>query len=167
MGDLWEHRLSTEDEKNLTKAFGEYCREKNMTMKDLFLKCSDEERTHAWPLIVSKLSMELVAKIDFIMQEIQKDRGKQKSNATAATRTTTSATTTTGTTTTSAMTAPATPTNTNTINGMALASPTLATVEDDMRPAVAIGEFVKVVANTDNNHHAQKLIKALEKKCCR
>ena len=69
--------------------------------------------------------MELVTKIDSIMQEIQKDHGKQKNNATAATRMTTSATTTAGTMTTSAMTAPATPTNT--INGMALASPTRAT----------------------------------------
>jgi hypothetical protein len=53
MGSLWEHRLSTEDKKELTKAFGEYCREKNMTMKDLFLKYSDKERTQVWPLIVS------------------------------------------------------------------------------------------------------------------
>jgi hypothetical protein len=27
MGCLWEHRLSTEDKKELTKAFGEYCRQ--------------------------------------------------------------------------------------------------------------------------------------------
>jgi hypothetical protein len=126
--NLWEHCLSTEDKKNLAKAFGEYCEEKNMTMKDLFLKFSDEERTQAWPLVVSKLSMELVTKIDYIMQEIQNDRGKPRNNATAATRMTTSAMITTRTMTTSAMAAPATPTNTNTANGMALASPTHATI---------------------------------------
>jgi hypothetical protein len=126
MGNLWEHHLSTEDKKELTKAFGEYCREKNMTMKDLFLKCSDEERTQAWPLIVSNLSIELVTKMDLIMQEIQKDRGKPRNNATAATRMPTLATTTAGITTTSATTPPATPTNTNTINVTALASPTCA-----------------------------------------
>jgi hypothetical protein len=71
--------------------------------------------------------MELVTKIDSIMQEIQKDRGKPKNNATAATRMTTSATTTARTTTTSATMAPVTPTNANMINGMALASPTHAT----------------------------------------
>ena len=43
MGNLWEHRLSKEDDKDLTKAFGEYCKEKNLTIKDLFLKCRDEE----------------------------------------------------------------------------------------------------------------------------
>ena len=97
MGNLWEHRLSKEDDKDLTKAFGEYCKEKNLTIKDLFLKCSDEERTEAWPGIVSKLSMELVRKIDSIMQEIQKDRGgsKTKSNATAVTAAPSETTTTT------------------------------------------------------------------------
>jgi hypothetical protein len=75
---MGEHHLLTEDKKERIKAFGEYCREKNMTMKDLFLKCSDKEQTQAWPLIVSKLLMELVAKIDSIMQEIQKDRQETK-----------------------------------------------------------------------------------------
>jgi hypothetical protein len=83
MGNLWEHRLSAEDDKNLTKEFADYCKEKNITTKDLFLICSDEERTQAWLEIVSKLPMELVKKIDYVMQEIQKDRGSRpKSNVT-------------------------------------------------------------------------------------
>ena len=28
MGNLWEHRLSTEDDKNLAKTFTDYCKEK-------------------------------------------------------------------------------------------------------------------------------------------
>jgi hypothetical protein len=44
MGNLWEHCLLAEDDNNPTKAFADYCKEKkNITMKDLFLKCSDEE----------------------------------------------------------------------------------------------------------------------------
>jgi hypothetical protein len=73
--NLWEHHLSMEDDKNHTKAFADYCKEKNITTKGLFLKCSDEEHTQAWPNIVSKLSIELVKKIDSVMQEIQKYRG--------------------------------------------------------------------------------------------
>jgi hypothetical protein len=86
MGNLWEHRLLAEDDKNLIKAFADYCKEKkNITTKYLFLKCSDEERTQAWLEIVSKLPMELVKKIDSVMQEIQKDRGSRpKSNVTTA-----------------------------------------------------------------------------------
>jgi hypothetical protein len=71
--------------------------------------------------------MEVVTKMDLIMQEIQKDSGKPRNNATAAaTRMTTLATLTTGIMTTSATTLPATLKNTNTINGTALASPTCA-----------------------------------------
>jgi hypothetical protein len=43
MGNLREHRLSTEDENKLTKAFHEYGKEKNMAIKDMFFKCSDKE----------------------------------------------------------------------------------------------------------------------------
>ncbi len=68
--NLWEHCLSTKDGEILTKAFAEYCNKKNITTKDLFLKYSDEERTQAWPNIKSKLLMELVKKIDLVMQEI-------------------------------------------------------------------------------------------------
>jgi hypothetical protein len=38
MDNLWEHCLLAEDDKNLTKAFADYCKEKNITTKDLFLK---------------------------------------------------------------------------------------------------------------------------------
>ena len=81
MGNLWE------DDKNLTKVFAEYRRKKLLTIKYLFLKCSDEEQSEAWPGIVSKLSMELVRKIDSVIQKIQKDCGwsEPKSNATAVT----------------------------------------------------------------------------------
>jgi hypothetical protein len=171
-------------------------------MKDLFLKCSDEERTQAWLEMVSKLPIELVKKIDSDMQEIQKYRGSQpKSNVTAVT-TVAPATTNPATTTlammTLATTTPATPLNpTNDIMFAGLfglndaekkkfvrkqerdlrkiqqkvqiqeknkellhesrdkgtiqtppeRKPAVA-IEDNMRPAIEIGEFVKVDADT-------------------
>jgi hypothetical protein len=125
MGNIWELCLTGLDYDRLDKAFGDHCREKNITTKDFFLRWNDGERAAGWNEIVNKLPSDLIETITSIMAESSSAKTATKTNeATAETipsGSTTDTTTTTPTTTT---------TSANTITTMAMTpdAPNMSTI---------------------------------------
>jgi hypothetical protein len=86
MGNIWELCLTGLDYDRLDKAFGDHCREKNITTKDFFLRWNDDERAAGWNEIVNKLPSDLIETITSIMAESSGAKTATKTNVATSER---------------------------------------------------------------------------------